>query len=211
MSSAACGEFRDAGTFTDAATDGGAAKPPMEGDDGSVVADGPGSADVLADTKLPTGRGPGRFGALPSGFCCTDDSQCRYRHCNAIGGIRLCADDCFNSATCKGGAVDFVCAIPDGGERGLCVPPAGLSPLCVPQDQFRIGTHVTGDCCSQAFDGRAGWECEGALCTSTDRNPYVCTNYCVDGNDCPGAFECVPVSDYKMCVPVASSYTCPLK
>ena len=174
-----------------------------------AAADGGGDSDSdggAADAGR--GVGPGPLGALPTGFCCNADAECRYRHCVDQGGSRMCADECDNSGFCSGGAVSFVCDVPDGSSLGLCVPPQGSSPACVPADQYPTGTRKLGDCCNDQGSGASGWECEGALCVSTDNNPYVCTNWCNSYLDCPGPFACMDVAGRKWCWPSNQTYTC---
>jgi hypothetical protein len=165
-------------------------------------------SDASTEVNAPPGTGPGPRGALPSGFCCTSDADCRYRHCLEINGSQRCSDECTQSGFCQGGAVTWTCDILDGGDRGQCQPAAGDTAACVPPSQFTYGTRMLGDCCAFGTDGKAGWECEGALCTATDNNPFVCSQYCDTYADCPGPYDCVALGNYRACVPANSPYTC---
>src|SRR5690349_19818303 len=77
VATAACGDLKPAGMSDAAASETGAA------DGGSV---------------LPDRAGPGPHGSLPSGYCCSSDSECRYRHCVDVGGAKTCLDECTNAA-----------------------------------------------------------------------------------------------------------------
>lgn len=160
---------------------------------------------------LPPGTGPGPRGALPTGFCCTKNDECRERHCVDVGGgTKMCSDECVSSSICTNKFVQLSCDKgPDGGKftRGLCMPTApGFA--CVPQSQFKVGTRRLGDCCQDTGDGNTGWECEGALCTATDQNPWVCSHFCESAADCDGPYTCEAFGSYKMCVPANRTYEC---
>ena len=153
---------------------------------------------------LPEGTGPGAHGALPSGYCCSDDTECRGRRCaETTPGNRMCLDECRAQETCERYAVTFTCDAPARGEEGYCQPPTGFA--CIPAAQFGRGTRETGGCCTPTFDGRAGEECEGNLCIALGDGPFVCTHRCDTTKDCPGGYICGP---FGTCMPANTGYTC---
>ena len=172
------------------------------GDDGGVTQGG--------SSPLSPSEGPGSHGSLPTGYCCTQDAECRDRHCVAVGsGNRMCLDACYSQSKCNRpdriGA--FTCDAPMGDE-GLCQPgPAALT--CVPQNKFVRGTRQVGSCCEATFDGRAGDECEGNQCVAVNEkdqdNPFVCSHWCDSTKDCPAPTICSP---FHACVPANRPYTC---
>ena len=204
---AACGGFRPLGG------DGGA------GDAANVGADlafPPGSDLAGLDLTVVTGpdlavgggNGPGPRGALPSGYCCTANDECRYRTCEVIAGSRMCADSCYGNSSCTGLVAGFHCTGMNG-TPGRCEP-AGAT-ACIPAAQFRWGGKKIGACCDATGDARAGTECEGGRCISVGdvANPFVCTHPCTSGADCPGNWLCtVPPDGGKICIPLAAKYTC---
>jgi hypothetical protein len=160
---------------------------------------------------LPPGTGPGARGALPTGFCCERDEECRERHCVDVGGTKMCSDECVSPSICTNKHVQLECAkAADAGtfSRGQCMPPAGAPFACVAQSAFKVGARVLGDCCQSTGDGNTGWECEGALCVATGQNPWVCSHFCESAADCAGPYTCEPFGNYKMCVPANSPYAC---
>lgn len=193
--------------------------------DGAVVQEPTGTpdsgdpADATSDVVVgfPDSRGPGAFGALPSGYCCAADSECRGRRCADVGGgNRMCLDTCYDDLGCRVPGSAFSCKplAPDGAKR--CQPPAGLA--CVPRDRFVRGRGVTGSCCANVVDAQlAGAECASNMCSSFADGPYICTNHCAGPQDCPNAFTCFDVGDKKICAPTAAvssprpgpdAYTC---
>jgi hypothetical protein len=171
-----------------------------------VESDGGGNGE--GDAYKPGGTGPGPYGVLPSGYCCTKDEQCRFRTCMAIsGGKKMCSDWC---ATDKAG-----CGAPASGlkcdtKQHRCVP-TSASYTCTPADQFTYGSKKMGACCTATHDFRAGFECEGGHCGAFGpvTNPYICLNVCDEPSDCPGHYSCGTSSKgYGICVPEAKTYTC---
>lgn len=173
----------------------------------------PGSDATSAfDGAPPTGgTGPGPWGALPTGYCCTGDEQCRYRRCVDSGGGRMCADECHSDDPCQGGLPGFHCVGASTGKAGLCLPQSAANTSCVPADQFKYGKKKLGGCCVATHDGRAGAECEGNHCGAFGElsNPFICTHVCAKAADCPGNYICTPVAHYSICAPLAKTYTCP--
>src|SRR4051794_37229030 len=90
----ACGDLKPAGPS-------GAAV-----DSGTVVDSG-----VDSGVAVDPGRtGPGAHGSLPSGYCCTADTECRYRHCVDVGsGNKMCLDECKNPEFCTRPGFTFTC------------------------------------------------------------------------------------------------------
>jgi hypothetical protein len=191
----ACADLKTAGD--EAADDAG---------DGTS-ADAAGDGSSPAPGELPPGTGPGPHGALPSGYCCTDDRECRYRRCvDTGGGVKMCLDECFQDGFCERPDVTFTCDQPEAGQRGLCQPPPGFA--CLPQSEFVRGTRETGGCCAFGMDGTAGSECDGNQCVAVADGPYVCTNRCDSGEDCPSSFTCTMFGTSKACIPANAPYTC---
>lgn len=204
--SVACNFAQDLGS--DARGAGGDGSSPeasasdASADDALDGPDGGGRVDAGA-------RGPGPFGALPSGYCCTGDDDCRFRACRGFGDAgRMCLDECSASvpALCTRPGLTFTCADTDGtGER--CQPPAGFA--CIPADTFVPGAKTTGGCCTFAGDGTTGHECEANLCLALGERPWFCTRRCDAGVDCPASYQCVPVGDRSECVPIdTTGYAC---
>jgi len=178
---------------------GGDAGP--SGDDGGHIEGG--------SSPLSPSAGPGAHGSLPSGYCCTQDAECRDRHCATIGGARMCLDTCYSQSKCdaRGREGKFTC---DGGhsKEGLCQPIAATI-ACVPQGVFIRGTRQVGECCAATGDGNSGDECEGNQCVSIGENgvenPFVCSHWCDATKDCPSPSVCGP---FNTCVPANRPYTC---
>jgi hypothetical protein len=175
-----------------------------------------GGADAAADAPSVTDAGeggsartgPGPHGALPSGYCCTANAECRDRNCVDFGGVRMCADECRAPEACQGRLSGLRCVIPDGGFYGRCEP-AQAGTACVPASQFEYGPKKLGQCCDQTFDGRNGWQCEGNRCGQFDNDPPMCTHTCDVPADCPGGYMCAPVADgYKICAPLSTPKPC---
>ncbi len=194
-SSIACGDLKSTtGEAADAGVEGGSA-----------------DAQVTVDAA---GRGAGPHGSLPSGYCCNDDSECRYRRCvdSASTGAtgKMCLDECFSTLLCRRPDITFTCEQPAAGQRGLCKPPAGFA--CIPAERFIRGTLPAGACCNAGSpdmnDGTAGSACEGNQCAATGSGPLVCTNRCAFQGDCPDGFTCTQFGTSKACVPTSASYTC---
>lgn len=155
-------------------------------------------------TAPPSSTGPGPRGALPNGYCCTADTDCRARSC--VAG--MCADTCADEDGCLDTAGPFTCEGARGEKR--CVPQGAVT--CVPAASFARGTKKLGECCVATHDARAGLECEGGRCDAfgPTTNPYICGQACEKAADCPGAYMCIPGPyNFKICVPEATQqYTC---
>jgi hypothetical protein len=198
-----------AALFAVACADLKTAGDPASNADPTEGASGPGeSSDDGGDASeprqsFPPNAGPGDFGALPSGYCCTDDSECRYRHCADVGGQRMCLDQCRHDPICRRHDVMFTCDSPNGFDAGWCQPPSGFT--CRPAAQFERGTRETGECCARTGDGRAGEECESNRCIALNDGPYFCTNHCTSSTECPSGYVCGPLDS---CTPANRPYTC---
>jgi hypothetical protein len=188
-----------------------------EVEDSGVEKDGTGSSDVAGsktDAPLPQGdgfkpggNGPGPWGALPSGFCCATDSDCRFRKCVDFNGSKMCMDPCTTDDGCAGEVSGLRC----NNTEGRCEPDA-QGQKCTPADEFQYGSRKLGGCCLATHDGWAGRECEGNHCVSfyDVGNPYICTHACEKPSDCVGAYMCSNTGyGYGICVPEAKTYTCP--
>jgi hypothetical protein len=193
---AACGDLKTA-----APADGGSTSI-------SAAAPAPDAGGTGRDLPATPTSGPGLHGSLPSGYCCTDDSECRSRHCTAAGsGGKMCQDACGHPSTCERRDLSFVCsaAFP---ETGWCVPPSP-SFTCLPQASFQRGSRAAGECCAELLDGNTGEECEGNLCVGVDQegesNPAVCSHRCELTRECPTGMICGPTNS---CVPANHPYTC---
>jgi hypothetical protein len=182
---------------------------PGEGDDGSEGERPPpdGGAPGDADAAGPTGPGP--LGALPSGYCCTRDDECRFRKCVDTGaGNKMCLDACSASrpGICTRPGFAFTCEpLAEGGP--YCQPP-GASFACLDASTFERGTATTGTCCPETGDGTHGQHCEANLCLAIGSGPWFCSRRCDGPGDCPTDYRCAPVADRKQCVPNATPYTC---
>lgn len=168
-----------------------------------------GTADGTSGGDGATGNtGPGPKGSLPSGYCCTQNAECRDRNCVDIGGSKMCADECKTQDACDGGLPGLVCV---GGTQfvfGRCEPMTSAA-MCVPASQFTHGTKKLGGCCTPTWNGANGNECEGGFCGQTNNGPWMCSNACAKGSDCPGAFMCTPVGDhYAICLPLDGMQMC---
>lgn len=154
------------------------------------------------------GSGGGPYGALPSGYCCTADKDCRKRRCVDDGtGQKMCMDDCRSQGACQYADFDFTCDAPNTFTDGLCRPPGGFT--CRPASSFELGTKPIGACCTATGDGEAGLECQGGLCIAIGTGPFVCTNACDKPTDCKGAHVCQQItSTRKECIPANMTYTC---
>jgi hypothetical protein len=202
---AGCSDFRGAAV---ASPDGGGGD--AGGRDGSAGADGAvRNTDASPDGSPPGPTGPGRWGALPSGYCCNSNEECRYRNCAFIGTTRMCTDECRGDSACEGHLPNFACVGATQFQPGRCEPKE-TSTKCTPQDQFTRGTKPLGACCTATHDGAAGLECEGGHCGAfgATSNPYICLNTCSKPADCPGNFTCLNVGGRGICGPLADPYTC---
>jgi hypothetical protein len=211
----ACGDLKPAVPDEPGAAGGDAAAdgPSIpETDGGSAPKDGAvGMPD--AATEASTRTGPGPHGSLPSGYCCTADSECRYRHCvdpsGSGSGPKMCVDECYDPLLCTRPDLTFTCDRPGPG-AGTCKPPAGFT--CLDPATFTRGPKEIGACCNGAVgganDGTAGSICEGYTCMSSGNNPLICTHRCSFQADCPGGYVCDKFGTSKACLLLASPYTC---
>src|SRR5207253_10532666 len=107
------------------------------------------------DFTMPGGgTGPGPAGALPAGFCCSGNAECRSRRCRSINGMGICTDDCDHDSICTAYGAAMKC---DTAGSGECVATGGGT-TCVDASQYHYGTKAIGACCSSGFD-KAGAEC----------------------------------------------------
>lgn len=194
---AGCGDLKSAGPDgpNDTAADGGTGTTPTTGGD-------------HPKEGLPGNLGPGPFGALPTGYCCSDDSECRNRHCVAVAGTKMCLDVCSVDSTCTRRDLAFKCDSPSQFEDGLCQPPTPTF-TCIPQARFERGSRKVGECCAATGDGNSGEECDGNSCIAKgingDIGPFVCSHWCELTKDCPSGTVCSP---FKSCEPANFPYVC---
>jgi hypothetical protein len=141
--------------------------------------------------------GPGALGALPSGYCCTRNTECRNRRCES----GACVDSCQRTSDCPRG---FTCDALD-----LCDPPADFL-RCLDQSTFTPGSRPTGACCDGTGDPRGG-ECAGGSCinTGSSTGASYCTQGCDLDSDCPRNYGCWSLdagrfSDGRMCWKLSS-------
>src|SRR4051812_11295091 len=135
-----------------------------------------------------TGKGP--LGALPAGYCCASDEDCRSRACVHINGATsptMCTDECDHDSSCSAWGGALKCQ--SGGGYCLAVDPTTFT--CLDPSTFVHGTKATGSCCSSGFD-KAGEECLGGICNATgpESNPFFCTQGCGGATGCPPGFTC---------------------
>ncbi len=149
------------------------------GEDGRADALEASLQDALDDGVDGQSMGPGPYGALPSGYCCESDQDCRRRMCMDFDGVKMCSDNCRFDSLCLA-SPEMRCDT----VLEQCVPVG--KPSCISATQWVLGTKSTGDCC--VGDGA---ECRGGLCWSfqEDENPFMCTQAC-DEDDCPPGFSC---------------------
>jgi hypothetical protein len=140
------------------------------------------------DLSTSAQTGPGPLGALPSGFCCTGNSDCASRLCGTESGVSFCTDLCDTDAVCMAYGGAFIC---DPG-NGACLPSNPTNPICVPANQYVYGSKPIGSCCSHGFP-KAGQECLGGKCVQTgaNSNPFYCTQGCDSHSPCPGGYSCM--------------------
>ncbi len=189
---------RDASTSGDLPSGDPGTRPGIPG------VEGPGSGD--AQSPISSGAlGPGPFGALPNGYCCNTNEECRSRTCETTSGGTMCRDRCSSPDGCLAAAGTFTC---EGGRDGKCAPDPGTR--CIASAQFVRGTKKLGDCCLATHDATAGLECEGGHCGSFGKagNPYICYQVCSKASDCPGPYLCTPGPyNYKICIPESGEST----
>lgn len=129
--------------------------------------------------------GPGPLGALPAGFCCVSDDECRSRHCDvALLGHKICIESCVSNADCTHYSDQFFC-FPD---YHLCSQKSELT-ACIPP--YERGDKPTGACCNPNA-ANPGQECAGGWCITSGAtdNPYYCTQGCKADADCPAGYAC---------------------
>lgn len=157
-----------------------------------IDTDGGATADAAPDVVpgFPDNHGPGAYGALPSGYCCTKDSECVGRQCLDVGsGERMCLDPCSDESFCDVPSTPFGCKQLGGNAFKTCSPPAGTQ--CLPAGDFVRGTRATGDCCASAPGQAGGAECASHVCGSFgDGNPDMCMIRCAGPADCPPDYKC---------------------
>lgn len=176
---------------------------------GTTSSSGTGSS---SGNTLGPGGGAGPFGALPFGYCCNDDSECRDRHCVSVGGSKMCLDDCRAPETCQGKTLPtgFTCD-GDRSAPGMCQPPSGFT--CLAANTFKLGTKPAMSCCTQLPNGANGLECAGGQCfyykKSQDPDytpPEFCTNRCDLPADCGKGMQCQ--MELGVCVPANEVFEC---
>lgn len=180
--------------------------PPDESTDTTLPAGH--AADGTATSGSSASGSGGLVGpaALPAGFCCTTDADCRYHACVDVGGQKMCLDDCRRATSCGNDYVAdgaFTCDWDHVQDEGRCVPPAGFA--CIPPSRFTQGTRRTGECCAPRGNGTSGEECEGNLCNAVDDGPFFCSRWCAHSSECPPGMICGPTN---ACVFGAQTYTC---
>lgn len=207
---AACVVVQDLGaTGTAEEADAGDATAPEDAPSGETSADG--GLDVVTDGASADGRtGPGAFGALPTGYCCTSDEQCRNRHCLPSASGRMCFDECNAQAQafCDRPFLDFRCDLAQPEFQQTCIPQEGEPFTCLPPSQFVPGTKAAGECCAARPDNLHGQECASNLCIQKRDGPWACTRICEAGVDCPTDWSCIPQIYWSICVPNGITYTC---
>jgi hypothetical protein len=154
------------------------------------------------------GSGVGPFGALPSGYCCDSDEDCRFRRCVQLGAVKMCLDQCSSQSGCDGLPDVFRCD-----ESSSRCEPVSSPTSCRPASTFRFGTGKIGDCCQRRGNATAGSECTGNHCNAFGalENPYICSIPCeFGGTDCPSGYQCLRITVATgVCAPVAERYGCP--
>ena len=201
-------------TSADPADGGGGGGPPTADGGGADATSPPGDAGRDVVPGFPDDHGPGIYGALPSGYCCTKDAECKGRHCADTGGGKMCLDFCIGASDCDVPKTPFACEIPTGDTLKRCVPPAGVA--CVPAAEYVRGKKAFGACCADLPGQAGGADCASHVCGSFgDGMPYVCTSHCTGQADCPSDFKCElsgGASWVPTCLPLAvysgGSYTC---
>lgn len=210
VTATACGDLKHADEGDPGAgVDGGDPDASAGSTDAAASDGGAGPGDAASGDAASGAFGPGPHGSLPSGYCCTSDAECRFRHCVDTGaGGKMCLDECARDLFCTRPDLAFTCEAT--GSPRLCKPSAGFA--CIPSSSFQRGKRPIGACCNAVVapnnDGTAGSECEGNQCASVSSAPLVCTHRCDSQADCIGGFACVLFGTSKACVPVSSAYTC---
>jgi hypothetical protein len=210
-----CSSLKDANPADPGALDGSAEGAALDGSgpgtpDGSEGRDGSTNppADGAPDVN-PADYGAGPLGALPNGFCCAADDDCRHRHCNLVNGTQMCLDFCSSEDDCTGVTTGFHCVFSEPG-NGRCMPAATVT-TCASPTQYKHGKKPLGACCQVRSDGRQGSECLSGVCAQNgSQNPYFCSINC-EATGCPLTWTCGPGDDFStrlQCYPVAHPYGC---
>jgi hypothetical protein len=204
------GACSSSSTSSGAAID--AAAPPGDGPPGADAGAGADSGEAGVPA-FPDDHGPGIYGALPSGYCCTKDAECKDRHCADPGGGKRCMDSCLDTSFCNVPGTPYECKATTAEEPKRCTPPAGVQ--CLPQADFVRGKKKTGDCCVFGEGQTAGAECASHVCGNFGDGPDICMNHCVTQADCLDGYKCElsgGSSYVPTCLPLAvysgGTYTC---
>jgi hypothetical protein len=195
------------GSAGSTATGGSAGSTATDGSAGSTATGGAGVGGASGSGGGAGGSsgsgggvtGPGPFGALPAGYCCNVDDDCRYRKCVDYGGVKMCSDECDSDDGCNTGQ-NMKCS------ASYWCEPSG-TPSCIPANQFTVGTKKIGACCVATGDGHSGEECESNRCVAFGdlSNPFICTQPCTKQGGCPAQYQCL---GFMFCAPLATLYTC---
>jgi hypothetical protein len=202
FSLAGCGFHRvaaDDGVMTAAASDLGTTDP---GATDLGATDGGATDGNVASTG---GIGPGPLGALPAGFCCNSNADCRSRSCAGLfDPVHYCTDECDHNSLCSAYGGNFIC---DGNGTGYCAT-ATTPATCVDPSLYHYGAKPIGSCCQSGFD-KSGQECLGGLCVATgpSTNPFFCTQGCDRDTPCPASYVCNSVGFCSLPDPNAA-YAC---
>jgi len=174
-------------------------------DDGGAPIGGAPTDMLVVDGNVTSAVGPGPLGALPTGFCCSSNDDCRSRNCAGLfDPVHYCTDECDHDSLCSAWGGDFKC---DVSGTGYCM--AGSTPTtCLDPSLYHPGSKPIGACCQSGFD-KSGQECLGGLCNSTGptANPFYCTQGCDRDTPCPAPYVCNSASFCSLPDPNAA-YTC---
>ena len=194
--------------FHRASMDDGGDVPPdqadLAGSNGNmVVIDGD---MALTDGNMASagGSGPGPLGALPAGFCCNTNDDCRSRNCaGLLLPVHYCTDECDHDSLCSTWGGNFTCDL----NSGTCVT-ATTPATCLDPSLYHYGGKPIGSCCQSGFD-KSGQECQGGLCNATgpSANPFYCTQGCDRNTPCPAPYVCNSASFCSLPDPNAA-YSC---
>jgi hypothetical protein len=212
---AACADLKTAGPSSSDAngsTPSGSSGASSSGSSGDGTTASSSGGSSSGSVPLGPGKGPGPYGALPSGYCCNSDDECRGRHCADVGGQKMCLDGCYEIESCQGKGLPsgFTC---DGSrsEKGWCQPPSGFT--CLAANTFVTGTKPAGSCCTATGNGVSGLECAGGHCDWFKRSqdpdydpPFFCTNWCDVPADCGKGMVCE--LQINKCVPANEPFVC---
>jgi len=167
--------------------------------------DAGGDAKTTSDSAMQDASGttgPGPHGALPTGYCCNSNLDCRQRNCVDFNGSKMCMDYCRSQDACDGALAGLTCVGGGMFMDGTCRPSSPTT-QCVPANQYMLGAKKLGACCTPTWNGANGFECEGGHCGQSNNGDFMCTNACEKAADCPGPFMCSSLSSgYNICVPL---------